>query len=116
MEKQNFLKKNGIYYTNKLLAKNMIDYLDIDYTKEFTIIEPAVGEGHIFCLIVEEFLKKNQNKCREKIKKDLESNFSAFDIREDAIKLCISRLDRLVSKYYNDLSVNWNVYVFGDYP
>ena len=112
MEKQNFLKKNGIYYTNKLLAKNMIDYLDIDYTKEFTIIEPAVGEGHIFCLIVEEFLKKNQNKCREKIKKDLESNFSAFDIREDAIKLCISRLDRLVSKYYNDLSVNWNVYVF----
>ena len=59
MEKQNFLKKNGIYYTNKLLAKNMIDYLDIDYTKEFTIIEPAVGEGHIFCLIVEELDRKS---------------------------------------------------------
>ena len=112
MGQQNFLKKNGIYYTSKSLAKTMIDCLNIDYTKGFTIIEPAVGEGHIFCLIVEEFLKKNQNKCREKIKKKLESNFSAFDIREDAIKLCISRLDKLVSKYYNDLSVNWNVYIF----
>ena len=112
MGQQNFLKKNGIYYTSKSLAKTMIDCLNIDYTKEFTIIEPAVGEGHIFCLIVEEFLKKNQNKCRKKIKKKLESNFSAFDIREDAIKLCISRLDKLVSKYYNDLSVNWNVYIF----
>lgn len=47
-----------------------------------------------------------------KIKKKLENNFSAFDIREDAIKLCISRLDKLVSKYYNDLSVNWNIYIF----
>ena len=112
MGQQNFLKKNGIYYTSKSLAKTMIDCLNIDYTKEFTIIEPAVGEGHIFYLIVEEFLKKNQNKCQEKIKKKLENNFSAFDIREDAIKLCISRLDKLVSKYYNDLSVNWNVYIF----
>ncbi|EFX52971.1 hypothetical protein HMPREF9422_0943 [Streptococcus cristatus ATCC 51100] len=112
MGQQNFLKKNGVYYTSKSLAKTMIDCLNIDYTKEFTIIEPAVGEGHIFYLIVEEFLKKNQNKCREKIKKKLENNFSAFDIREDAIKLCISRLDKLVSKYYNDLSVNWNIYIF----
>ena len=112
MGQQNFLKKNGIYYTSKSLAKTMIDCLNIDYTKEFTIIEPAVGEGHIFYLIVEEFLKKNQNKCQEKIKKKLENNFSAFDIREDAIKLCISRLDKLVSKYYNDLSVNWNIYIF----
>ena len=111
MEKQNFIKKNGIYYTNKSLAKIMIRSLDIDYTEEFTIIEPAIGEGHIFCLIVEEFLKNNQDKSRENIKKNLETRFSGFDIRDDAIKLCISRLDRLVDKYYKSLSVNWDIYV-----
>lgn len=42
-----FLKHNGIYYTNNNLANAMIDNLEIDFHKHFTLLELAVGEGHI---------------------------------------------------------------------
>ncbi|WP_241209390.1 N-6 DNA methylase [Streptococcus sp. DD11] len=118
IEQQNFLKKNGIYYTNESLAKVMIDNLDIDYTSDFSIIEPAVGEGHIFCLIVEEFLKNNLDKSQAEIQNSLENRFSAFDIREDAITICISRLNKIVRKYFKEVRINWNIYVFDalDFP
>ena len=52
-----FIKRHGIYYTNKNLANKMIDALDIDYSKEFSIAEIAVGEGHILKYIVLRYLR-----------------------------------------------------------
>lgn len=45
-----FLKNNGIYYTNNKLANIMIDNLEIDFDGNFTLLELAVGEGHIYKL------------------------------------------------------------------
>lgn len=44
MGQQNFLKKNGIYYTSKSLAKTMIDCLNIDYTKSKSIEELTIQD------------------------------------------------------------------------
>ena len=63
-----FLKHNGIYYTNNNLANAMIDNLEIDFHKHFTLLELAVGEGHILSLIVERYLLYNQNGDSKKIK------------------------------------------------
>ncbi|NTQ76849.1 hypothetical protein HQ900_07235, partial [Enterococcus faecium] len=46
-EENKFIKKNGIFYTDTKLAEKLVKLLKINYTEEFTLIEPAVGEGHI---------------------------------------------------------------------
>lgn len=106
-----FLKSNGIFYTNESLANKMVDLLSIDYQDDFTILEPAVGEGHIFSVVVERFLKTNIDKDEWYIKEKLEQSFFAFDIREEAIKKCINKLDRLVIENFGNLKIDWNIHI-----
>ena len=68
-----FLKNNGIYYTNNKLANVMIDNLEIDFDGDFTLLELAVGEGHILCIILRRFLYHKQNCDANKIKDFLEN-------------------------------------------
>lgn len=107
-----FLKNNGIFYTNEFLAKKMVKLLKIDYSKNFTLLEPAVGEGHILKIVVQQFLENNISKSKFQVKKSLEQNFCAFDIREEAVEKCIENLDNLVSNYYMELNINWNIFTF----
>lgn len=111
-EEQLFSKNNGIYYTNKKLANEMINYLGIDYSKPFSIIEPAVGEGHIISLIIERFLIRNKNREIDYIKNFLEKNIYAFDIRQEAVDICIKKLNAIVDNFFKDLKVNWQIYCF----
>ncbi|HEL1985487.1 TPA: restriction endonuclease, partial [Streptococcus suis] len=101
-----FLKHNGIYYTNKNLANVMIDNLDIDYSKDFTLLELAVGEGHILSLIVERFLRNNHDSDSKRIKQFLENNIYAFDLRIDAIEICVEKLNQILWEYFPDLKVS----------
>ena len=105
-----FLKHNGIYYTNNNLANAMIDNLEIDFHKHFTLLELAVGEGHILSLIVERYLLYNQNGDSKKIKDFLENNIYAFDLRDDAVQICIEKLNNILWKYFPKLSVSWKVF------
>ncbi|WP_270743046.1 Eco57I restriction-modification methylase domain-containing protein [Streptococcus constellatus] len=105
-----FLKHNGIYYTNNNLANVMIDNLEIDFDKRFTLLELAVGEGHILCLILKRFLCHNQNRDSKIIKEFLENNIYAFDLREDAVKICIDKLNKILWEYFPNLRVYWNVF------
>lgn len=105
-----FLKNNGIYYTNNKLANVMIDNLEIDFDGDFTLLELAVGEGHILCLILRRFLYHKQNCDANKIKDFLENNIYAFDKREDAIKICIDNLNQILWEYFPNLKVRWNVF------
>lgn len=105
-----FLKHNGIYYTNKNLANVMIDNLDIDYSKDFTLLELAVGEGHILSLIVERFLRSNHDSDSKRIKQFLENNIYAFDLRTDAIEICVEKLNQILWEYFPDLKVSWKVF------
>ena len=105
-----FLKNNGIYYTNNKLANIMIDNLEIDFDGDFTLLELAVGEGHILCLILRRLLYHKQNCDSNKIKDFLENNIYAFDMREDAIKICIDNLNQILWEYFPNLNVRWNVF------
>nr|WP_025170257.1 N-6 DNA methylase [Streptococcus pneumoniae] len=105
-----FLKNNGIYYTNNKLANIMIDNLEIDFDGNFTLLELAVGEGHILCLILRRLLYHKQNCDSNKIKDFLENNIYAFDMREDAIKICIDNLNQILWEYFPNLNVRWNVF------
>ncbi|MBM7637032.1 Eco57I restriction-modification methylase domain-containing protein [Streptococcus saliviloxodontae] len=105
-----FFKHNGIYYTDTNLANVMIDNLEIDFYNNFTLLELAVGEGHILSLIVERFLRYNQNRDSREIKDFLENNIYAFDLREDAVKICIEKLNQILGKYFPSLIVSWNVF------
>ena len=105
-----FLKHNGIYYTNNNLANVMIDNLEIDFHKHFTLLELAVGEGHILSLIVERYLLYNQNGDSKKIKDFLENNIYAFDLRNDAVQICIEKLNNILWKYFPKLTVSWKVF------
>ncbi len=109
MEKQyQFFKKNGIFYTGEKLAFQMVNLLEIDYKKNFSLIEPAVGEGHILSVVVEEFFKNNISKTSEEKKKFLENNIVGFDIRYDALEVCRKKLD-MVSKKYISEKIQWNL-------
>ncbi|HGS2877847.1 TPA: Eco57I restriction-modification methylase domain-containing protein, partial [Streptococcus pneumoniae] len=76
----------------------------------FTLLELAVGEGHILCLILRRLLYHKQNCDSNKIKDFLENNIYAFDMREDAIKICIDNLNQILWEYFPNLNVRWNVF------
>ncbi len=111
MKKISFKKKNGIYYTNTLLAKKMISLLEVDYQKNFKLIELAIGEGHIMTHIIQEFLNSNKHRSENYIINFLENNFYGFDIRKDAIILCKKKLDRIVSNFFQrTVNIDWKIY------
>lgn len=89
----------------------MIDYLDIDYRKDFTLIEPAVGEGHILSIIIEKYFLENLNKKTSEKEIFLENNIAGFDIRESAIEKCLEKLNCLSRKYLSK-EINWNIRTF----
>ncbi|MGT2717405.1 Eco57I restriction-modification methylase domain-containing protein [Streptococcus oricebi] len=108
MKETKFIKENGIFYTSENLANIMISQLDIDYSTDFNIIEPAVGEGHILYYIVLNFLENNRNKETKFLISFLENNVAGFDIRKEAVNKCISKLNYLTSQYFEE-TVNWNI-------
>jgi len=109
-KKIGFLKKNGIYYTNSALANTMINELNINYTKNFTIAEMAVGEGHILKYIIINYLKNNKDKKINQIINFFEKNIFAFDNRSDAIETCKAELTNIVEKYLKvNININWNI-------
>nr|WP_245403193.1 Eco57I restriction-modification methylase domain-containing protein [Lactococcus carnosus] len=89
----------------------MVNLLDIDYKVNFTLIEPAVGEGHILSLIVNRYLKENKNKTDEEKVEFLEKNIAGFDIRDEAIAICIEKLD-YIAKQYVQKKIKWKIQKF----
>nr|WP_240940427.1 Eco57I restriction-modification methylase domain-containing protein [Enterococcus durans] len=90
------------------MADKLVKLLKINYTEEFSLIEPAVGEGHILSLVIKNFFQKNKDKSEDEKIEFLEKNIAAFDIRKDAIKKCIEKLDELSKKYISK-KINWNI-------
>nr|WP_306813747.1 Eco57I restriction-modification methylase domain-containing protein [Enterococcus gallinarum] len=90
------------------MAEELVKLLKINYTKEFSLIEPAVGEGHILSLVIKKFFQKNKDKSDDEKIRFLEKNIAAFDIRKDAIIKCIEKLDELSRKYVSR-KINWNI-------
>lgn len=110
-EEHKFIKENGIFYTDKKLAKKMVSLLGIDYKNEFTLIEPAVGEGHILTLIIEKYFIENTDTTIDRQVEFLENNIAGFDIREEAVNECIKKLNKLSEKYINR-KIRWNIQKF----
>lgn len=110
-EEYRFIKKNGIFYTDKKLANRMVSLLKIDYKMDFTLVEPAVGEGHILSLIVKKYFIENQEKSVNEKIAFLEKNIAGFDVRKDAVEKCINKLNKISEKYINR-ELNWNIKTF----
>ncbi|NSQ07933.1 N-6 DNA methylase [Enterococcus faecalis] len=110
-DEHKFIKENGIFYTDKKLANKMVSLLKIDYKSEFTLIEPAVGEGHILSLIVKKYFIENKDKNKDEQAEFLENNIAGFDIRDEAIAVCVCKLNDL-SEYYIQRKIEWNIQKF----
>ena len=106
-----FIKENGIFYTDIELASKMVDLLGIDYRSEFNLIEPAVGEGHILSLVVKKYFIENKEKNKDEQADFLENNIAGFDIRDEAITVCVDKLNDLSEKYIKR-KINWNIQKF----
>lgn len=106
-----FTKENGIFYTDKKLAMKMVGLLNIDYTANFTLIEPAVGEGHILSLIVNRYFTENKTKTDKEKIEFLENNIAGFDIRDEAIVICIEKLDNIAKQFVKQ-KIKWNIKKF----
>ncbi|UYY29753.1 Eco57I restriction-modification methylase domain-containing protein [Enterococcus faecalis] len=89
----------------------MVSLLKIDYKSEFTLIEPAVGEGHILSLIVKKYFIENKDKNKDEQAEFLENNIAGFDIRDEAIAVCVSKLNDL-SEEYIQRKIEWNIQKF----
>ena len=57
----------------------MVNLLNINYRTDFTLIEPAVGEGHILSLIVEKYFLANSDKSENEKVNFLEHHIAGFD-------------------------------------
>ncbi|MBF2638429.1 Eco57I restriction-modification methylase domain-containing protein [Listeria welshimeri] len=110
-DEHKFIKENGIFYTDKKLANKMVRLLKIDYKSEFTLIEPAVGEGHILSLIVKKYFIENKDKNKDEQAEFLENNIAGFDIRDEAIAVCVSKLN-VLSEEYIQRKIEWNIQKF----
>ncbi|MBO0466665.1 Eco57I restriction-modification methylase domain-containing protein [Enterococcus plantarum] len=110
-DEHKFIKENGIFYTDKKLANKMVSLLKINYKSEFTLIEPAVGEGHILSLIVKKYFIENKDKNKDEQVEFLENNIAGFDIRDEAIVVCINKLNDL-SEEYIERKIKWNIQKF----
>ena len=110
-DEHKFIKENGIFYTDKKLANKMVSLLKIDYKSEFTLIEPAVGEGHILSLIFKKYFIENKDKNKDEQAEFLENNIAGFDIRDEAIAVCVSKLNDL-SEEYIQRKIEWNIQKF----
>ncbi|MEG2293473.1 MAG: Eco57I restriction-modification methylase domain-containing protein [Carnobacterium sp.] len=110
-EEHKFIKENGIFYTDKKLAKKMVSLLEIDYKTEFTLIEPAVGEGHILTIVIDKYFNENKEKSIDEQAEFLENNIAGFDIREEAVEVCIKKLNKLSEKHINR-KIRWNIQKF----
>lgn len=110
-DEHKFIKENGIFYTDKKLANKMVKLLKIDYKSDFTLIEPAVGEGHILSLIVKKYFMENKDENKDRQADFLENNIAGFDIRDDAIAVCVNKLNDLSEKYIQR-KITWNIQKF----
>lgn len=106
-----FKKINGIYYTDSLLAKKMVELLDIDYSCTFSLIEPAVGTGHILTEVVRKYLEHNVSKTNSEVKQFLENNIVAFDKNSESIEICVTKLNEVLYDYRSNVNVKWSVEV-----
>ena len=111
MNDKAFRKLNGKYYTSESIANFMIKKLNIRYYRPFRLLEPAIGQGHIFILIIEKFLKIHKNTDLALLKPLLEDSFVGFDIDSNSISTCKSKLNTLVLEKTGLLNVNWNIQV-----
>nr|WP_242596519.1 Eco57I restriction-modification methylase domain-containing protein [Enterococcus plantarum] len=93
------------------MANKMVSLLKINYKSEFTLIEPAVGEGHILSLIVKKYFIENKDKNKDEQVEFLENNIAGFDIRDEAIVVCINKLNDL-SEEYIERKIKWNIQKF----
>lgn len=110
-DEHKFIKENGIFYTDKKLANKMVSLLKIDYKNDFNLIEPAVGEGHILSLIVKKYFIENKDKNKDEQAEFLENNIAGFDIRDEAIVVCVNKLNDL-SEEYIQRKIEWNIQKF----
>lgn len=88
------IEKKYKVYTPKNFAKFMIYKLNVDYSKKFKILEPAVGDGNIFTEVIKDYLKNEQD--LDKIIRELNNNFFAFDNDENALKILKKRLNEIL--------------------
>jgi len=111
MEK-GFKKSNGVYYTNKIVADFMIDLLNIDYKQQFRLIELAVGEGHIFIHIIDQFMRANLNLTHNVVCEKLKRSFYGFDKSASSVDKCKSNLSEHLFTKYNIIFNDWSIYAF----
>ncbi|WP_323611478.1 N-6 DNA methylase [Erysipelothrix enhydrae] len=104
-------KKDGVFYTNYLLAEFMIEKMNIDYKSSFRLLEPAVGEGHILLNIVQRILDFNSEKDDSFIKEKMQESIVGFDKRKEAIEICKKSLNELIKDNRGkDLKIEWNIF------
>lgn len=95
-------------YTSKPIANFMIDLLELDFSIDFKVLEPAVGQGNIFLEIIDIYLKYENN--HERLIYNLENSFIAFDIDKTAIDILIYKLNCLIAKYNIQEKISWKIY------
>lgn len=110
MKLQNGYDVNCIVETPEHIAEYMIEKLNIDYSSDFFLLEPAVGKGNIFVVLIGDYIgyALSQSFTNDRILHDLENRFYAFDIDKDSIEILIFRLQKLLEEFgiVND-GVKW---------
>jgi len=99
--KENQLDKCKVY-TPEDIAQFMINKLEINFSKKFKLLEPAVGSGNIILLVIKDYLEfARKNEIDEKTAlQTIRESFVAFDIDYDAIKEFNRNLKKLISDFY----------------
>jgi adenine-specific DNA-methyltransferase len=97
----------GQVYTPNFVVEKILE--DIAYTEKNilgkTILDPSCGDGRFLLLIAQKIIQFSP---KEQLQQNLEKIYG-WDIDDEAIKICIEKLNLLVNPYF--ISVNWNITV-----
>jgi adenine-specific DNA-methyltransferase len=90
------VKNDGQVFTPDFIVKEMLD--NINYNSEEIvnkhIIDNSCGDGAFLCEIVSRYVKfASLTKTKEEISEDLSTYIHGIDVDDEAIEMCISKLN-----------------------
>lgn len=99
-------------FTPDEYAEELLDSIGYDSSNILgkLFLENSVGEGHILSLAVERYIQRalEVDLNPDRIKKELEKNFLAFEIDENTLEKCKINLDSVAIKFGIG-DVKWNI-------
>ena len=102
----------GEYYTPDWLAEFLIRKMNIDFSKETTILDPTCGSGTFIVLLIKKYLENNQNLNRKELLKSVLNSIRGYDLNPLAVISARANYIILLGELINERTENIEIPIY----